>query len=71
MTIVTAGLAVGIAVAAVTVRYLSAQLYAVDPADARIFAGVAGAFALVALVACLAPSWRASKLDPLRALRGG
>jgi putative ABC transport system permease protein len=69
MTIVGAGIAIGVGVAGLTGRYLSEQLYAVNPHDPWIFGGVAAAFALVALVACLAPSWRAATLDPIQALR--
>jgi predicted permease len=69
MTTVAVGIGVGILAAVLGTRYLTTQLYAVDPRDPMIFAGVAVAFALVALLACLAPSWRAAKLDPIDALR--
>lgn len=47
----------------------AAQLYAVNPRDPWIFAGVAAVFGAVALAASLAPSWRAARLDPIQALR--
>jgi predicted permease len=69
MTIVVSGIALGIVAAAIGAHYLASQLYQVDPRDPMIFAGVAVAFSLVALLACLAPSWRAATLDPTAALR--
>jgi ABC-type lipoprotein release transport system permease subunit len=57
------------AAAAMGARYLTTHLYAVDSRDPTIFAGVAISFALAALLACLGPSGRAAKLDPIDALR--
>jgi putative ABC transport system permease protein len=71
MTIVGAGMVIGVALAALGSTYLSGHLFAVDPRDPRIFAGVAAAFAGVAFMACVVPSRRAARLDPLRALRHG
>jgi putative ABC transport system permease protein len=69
MSIVLSGIGIGVAAAGLGGRYLSAQLYAVDSRDPWIFGGVAALFAVVALGACLTPSWRAAKLDPIQALR--
>jgi ABC-type antimicrobial peptide transport system permease subunit len=69
MAIVASGILVGMAVAAVAGRLMTAQLYAVSPGDPWIFGGVAGVFTMVGFVACLAPSWRAAALDPLESLR--
>jgi ABC-type antimicrobial peptide transport system permease subunit len=69
MTIVALGIGIGMIAAVLGARYLTTQLYAVDARDPVIFGGVAVAFAAVAFLACLAPSWRAAKLDPIDALR--
>jgi putative ABC transport system permease protein len=71
MTIVAQGIGIGLIGAVLGARYLTTHLYAVDARDPVIFGGVAVAFALVALLACLPPSWRAAQLDPIDALRKG
>jgi putative ABC transport system permease protein len=44
-------------------------LYEIKPLDPAVFAVVAATLLLVAAAACLIPAWRASRLDPMRALR--
>ena len=39
------------------------------PSQGRMLAAVTALFALVAALACLVPSLRASRIDPMRALR--
>jgi predicted permease len=69
LLVVAIGLALGIGGAAFTAMLIRQLLFGVDPLNAGIYAGVAIAFAAVAVVACLAPSLRASRIDPLIALR--
>jgi putative ABC transport system permease protein len=69
MTIAIAGIGVGLAVAVAGARYVAAQLHEVNPRDPLVYLGVAVAFAFVAMLACLVPSWRAARLDPIAALR--
>jgi putative ABC transport system permease protein len=69
MSIAASGIVTGCVMAAIVGRYLGAQLYDVNPYDPWVFGGVASVFGSVALVACLAPSWRAATLDPIQALR--
>jgi putative ABC transport system permease protein len=69
-TVITAaGLAVGLAAAAVLVQSLSRILYGVQPYDAMTFTAVPAMVAAVAALACVVPAIRATRIDPLRALR--
>jgi len=63
------GVAMGLAVALVLMRFLASQLFGVSSHDPLTLAGVAGLLILVALAACLVPARRATKVDPLIALR--
>ena len=69
LQLVGAGLALGLAAAAGAARLIHTLLYDVRPLDPAIYAGVAALFAIVAAVACLIPSLRAARIDPLLALR--
>ena len=63
------GLACGLAASAAAVRLIQSMLYKTEPFDPAVFALVASILLLVAAVACLVPAWRASRLDPMLALR--
>jgi ABC-type antimicrobial peptide transport system permease subunit len=63
------GLVLGLAVSASAVQLIRSMLYGTQSLDPVVFATVAGTLLLVALIACLAPAWRASRLDPVVALR--
>lgn len=69
MLLVVIGVGVGIAGAIAVTRYLSTLLFGVKPIDAFTFAGVALGLVIVALFASLIPARRATKVDPLTALR--
>jgi putative ABC transport system permease protein len=64
-----AGGALGLAGGAVSGRLLSSLLFGVRPGDPVTVAATTAALALVALGAALVPARRASRLDPLAALR--
>ncbi|MBX3735116.1 MAG: ABC transporter permease [Candidatus Didemnitutus sp.] len=67
--LVAFGLGVGLAGAAGLAHLLSALLYEIRPFEPTVYAVVTVVFAGVAVLACLLPSWRASRVDPLVALR--
>jgi putative ABC transport system permease protein len=62
-------LLLGLAGATVTTRYLQAMLFGLTPLDATTFAAVAVLFSLVATMAAYLPARRATRVDPLVALR--
>jgi len=65
----TVGLLAGIVGAMALGRVLSGLTYGVRPTDPLTLAAVAALFAIVALLASWLPARRASRLDPLDALR--
>ncbi len=69
MTLVIIGLALGIGGAIGVTRLLESQLFGVNPTDPATFAIVALVLGSVALVATLVPALRATRVDPLVALR--
>jgi putative ABC transport system permease protein len=69
LAITGAGLAVGLAAAALLVGSLSKILYGVRPIDPLTFAVVPLVLTVAALLACVEPARRAARIDPIRALR--
>jgi putative ABC transport system permease protein len=63
------GLGFGLVASAAATRAIASMLYGTRPLDPVVFAAVTGALLLVAALACLVPAWRASRLDPMQALR--
>ena len=66
---VLAGIGLGLAGAASLTRFIESMLFATDPLDRVTLAAVAATFAIVALAACMVPAWRASRVEPMKALR--
>ena len=69
VVLITTGIALGLAGALGLTRYLSGMLYDLTPLDPATYAAVAIAFAVVALVASYLPARRATRVDPVVALR--
>jgi len=66
---VAAGIAIGLAAAFALSRYVESQLFGIQAADLAVYAGSAGTLAAVAALAAFLPAWRASRIDPVSALR--
>jgi putative ABC transport system permease protein len=69
MVTTAAGVILGLAGAAALTQYLEGMLFALTPLDPLTFAAVAGLFVTVALLASYVPARRATRVDPLGALR--
>jgi predicted permease len=63
------GVCVGLALAVASGRIIAALLYGVGPRDTGVLVAAAAAMAAVAMVAGLEPAWRATRVDPVTALR--
>jgi putative ABC transport system permease protein len=63
------GVGIGAGLALVATRVVKSYLYDVSPTDPLTFAGIAFLLISVALLACYIPARRATKVDPLVALR--
>ena len=69
MMLALIGSVIGLAIAIVATRLLKSVLYGVDAMDPTTFIGVTFLLATVALLACWIPARRASRVDPMVALR--
>jgi ABC-type antimicrobial peptide transport system permease subunit len=63
------GSVLGLGTAAATVRLIQSMLYQIESLDPVVFAAVCGTLLLVSALACLVPAWRASRINPMQALR--
>jgi predicted permease len=69
MGLAVAGSAIGLVLAAGASRLMASMLFGVTPIDPVTFAGAAILFAAVGLAACYMPARRATRIDPMEALR--
>ena len=63
------GIAIGVALTIALSRFAASLMYGVEPTDAAVFASVACVLGAMALVAALIPARRATRIDPLVALK--
>jgi len=69
MAIALAGIAVGVVGAYGLSRLTASLLYGVSPSDPMTYTAVAAVIAAVAVAACVVPIRRATRVDPLEAIR--
>jgi ABC-type antimicrobial peptide transport system permease subunit len=69
MTLALTGLVVGIVATFGVTRFLSSMLFGITPSDPATFLMVSVLLTLVATLACAIPARRATKIDPIEALR--
>jgi putative ABC transport system permease protein len=69
LMMVGAGVALGSIVAFVVSRFIAGALFGVGPGDPVTYATAAGLIVATGLVACTVPAWRASRVQPVIALR--
>ena len=69
MILALVGVAIGVMVSYWLTKLMASLLFEVKPTDAMTFATVAIGLLVIALIACYIPARRATKLDPLEALR--
>jgi ABC-type antimicrobial peptide transport system permease subunit len=67
--LVAAGLALGCVLARIGTRFIASRLFGVEPHDLSALAGAVAILAIVAMIATLAPAFRAARLDPAHTLR--
>lgn len=69
LLLTTTGIIIGIALALLLTRLLGNLLYQVSPRDPLAFAAAFAVMTLASTAACFLPAWRATRTDPIRALR--
>jgi putative ABC transport system permease protein len=68
-TLAFTGAFIGLGGAYLVGRAMQSTLFGVGAMDATAFGAVAGVLLVAALLACLVPAWRASRVEPIAALR--
>jgi ABC-type antimicrobial peptide transport system permease subunit len=69
LRLAAAGIVVGAIAALVLTRLMGNLLYKVNPRDPVAFASALVVIAIASLAACFLPAWRATRIDPVQALR--
>jgi predicted permease len=63
------GLGLGLVMSFAATRIFQSMFFGTKPLDPVVLSGVVATLLAVAILACLSPAWRASRLDPMKALR--
>jgi macrolide transport system ATP-binding/permease protein len=69
LVLTTTGMIIGIALALLLTRLLGNLLYQVSPRDPLAFVAAFAVMTLASVAACFLPAWRATRIDPIQALR--
>src|SRR5580700_2845454 len=69
LLLTTTGIVIGTALALLLTRLLGNLLYQVSPQDPLAFAAAFAVMTLASVAACFLPAWRATRIDPIQALR--
>jgi ABC-type antimicrobial peptide transport system permease subunit len=69
LRLTAAGIAIGAVAAVMLTRLMGNLLYKVSPRDPIAFALALVVIAIASLAACFLPAWRATRIDPVQALR--
>lgn len=69
LSLALAGVAIGTGIAVAAGRLMKEFLFGADPFDPIAYLGVIGLLAAIALLACWVPARRATRVDPIKALR--
>lgn len=69
MALVAMGVFLGVVASFWTTNFIQQQLFGVEAFDPMTFAATAAGFGLVAMIACLLPAWRATRVDPVLTLQ--
>ena len=69
LRLMAAGIVVGAIAAVVLTRLMANLLYKVSPSDPVAFGSALLVIIIASLAACFLPAWRATRIDPVKALR--
>lgn len=69
IALVAMGVFLGVAASFWTTNFIQQQLFGIEAFDPVTFASTAAGFGVVALIACLLPAWRATRVDPVLTLQ--
>ena len=69
LLLTTSGIAIGVVAALMLTRLMGNMLYKVSPHDPLAFGTAFAVITIASLAACFFPAWRATRIDPIQALR--
>jgi len=69
LLLTASGVAIGVVAAIMLTRLMGGMLYKVSPHDPLAFGCAIMVITIASLTACFLPAWRATRIDPVQALR--